>query len=142
MNFKAFGRAIIAGFLDLVVLFNTACSAGGSDPVTSTPLPPGYEQLERGDTAAGQDFGTWVVQTGQGLIQDAYVRDNNKLGVVISPDVRPTEVRGLARALVNGFHSNFPERDLTVLVYAPDKELILSARYNNRTQQIYYDTAV
>ncbi|MEB3357129.1 MAG: hypothetical protein VKK04_10405 [Synechococcales bacterium] len=142
MNLKAFGKAVIAGMLTLVVMFNTACSTTGSDRVTSTPLPPGYEQLERGDTTAGQDFGTWVVQTGRGMIQDAYVRDNDKLGVVISRDVKPSEVRGLARALVNGFHNNFPDRDLTVLVYAPDKELILSARYNERTQQIYYDTAV
>jgi len=44
-----------------------------------------YAQLERGNSPAGQDFGNWVVQTAKGLVKDAYVRDNNKLGVVITP---------------------------------------------------------
>ncbi|PSB54470.1 hypothetical protein C7B61_22260, partial [filamentous cyanobacterium CCP1] len=72
-------------------------------------------------------------------VQDAYVRDNDKLGVVISPQVRPDEVRTLARSLVQGFHNSAPKRDLTVLIYAPDKQLILTARYNARSNQIEYN---
>lgn len=97
-----------------------------------------YAQLERGNSAAGQKFGDWVVRTSQGLIDDAYVRDNNKLGVVISSQVKPNEVRQLARSLAQGFHHNFPDRDATVLVYAPDKKLILTARYDRRSNQIQY----
>jgi hypothetical protein len=99
-----------------------------------------YGALERGDTAQGQNFGDWVVKTSKGLIQDAYVRDNDKLGVVISPQVRPTEVRNLARSLVQGFHKSAPQRDLTVLVYAPDKQLILTARYDTRSNEIQYNS--
>lgn len=78
------------------------------------------------------------MQTARGLINDAYVRDNDKLGVVISPEVAPKEVKPLARSLVQGFHNSFPNRDLSVLVYAPDKELILTANYNDTTRQIEY----
>jgi hypothetical protein len=95
-------------------------------------------QLERGNTPAGQSFGNWVVQTSRGLVKDVYVRDNNKLGVVISPQVRPNEVRTLARSLVEGFRKNFPNQDLTVLIYAPDKQLILTARYDVQSNQVQY----
>lgn len=97
-----------------------------------------YTQLERGNSTAGQKFGDWVVQTSQGLINDAYVRDNNKLGVVISQQVKPNEVRQLARSLAQGFHHNFPDRDATVLVYAPDKKLILTAKYDRQSNQVQY----
>jgi hypothetical protein len=131
---------VIALCLALTVLTLTAC--GGAPQATRPMLSPNttYSQLERGDTASGQRYGDWVVQTANGLIQDAYVRDNDKLGVVISPKVRPNEVRSLAKSLMQGFHTSFPDRNLDVLVYAPDKELILSANYNNTTRQIEYQT--
>jgi hypothetical protein len=100
-----------------------------------------YGQLARGDSAAGQEFGDWVVQESKGLIKDAFVRDNDKLGVVISRQVRPDEVKPLAQSLAQGFRKNFPRKDLEVLVYAPDKQLILTAHYDARTKQIRYEAA-
>ena len=128
--------------LCLALTLFTLSACGGSPQATRPMLSPNttYSQLERGDTASGQRYGDWVVQTANGLIQDAYVRDNDKLGVVISPKVRPNEVRTLARSLMQGFHTSFPNRDLDVLVYAPDKELILSTNYNDTTHQIEYQT--
>lgn len=130
--------------LVLVLMFTTACGAAtAKEPgaISSAPLTSSYSQLERGNSAVGQDFGNWVVTTSKGLIKDAYVRDNNKLGVVISPQVRPTEVKDLARSLTQGFHKNFPNQDLTVLMYAPDKKLILTARYDEQSKQIHYQSA-
>lgn len=122
--------------LALVLLVTPACS---SAPTVQAPqLSSSYTQIEQGNTPAGQDFGAWVSQAAAGLIQDAYVRDNDKLGVVISSKVQPDEVKDLTRSLVQGFHKNFPNKDLTVLMYAPDKELILTAQYDNRSQQIEY----
>ena len=135
---KSIRLGVIALCLGLVLLTTSAC---GSATQTSSPrLAPtnAYSQLERGDTASGQRYGQWVMQTARGLINDAYVRDNDKLGVVISPEVAPKEVKPLARSLVQGFHNSFPNRDLSVLVYAPDTELILTANYNDTTRQIEY----
>lgn len=135
---KKFQRTAIALFLGVILLTTGACS---SAPQASNPtLPPasGYAQLERGDTVAGEQYGEWVVRTARGIVDDAYVRDNDKLGVVISPEVSPREVKPLARSLMQGFHKNFPNRNLSVLVYAPDKELILSADYNDTTRNIEY----
>lgn len=137
-------KILMTGILILILTITTAC--GGSnvaqvDRPTSTPAigrDVTYTELERGNSPGGQNFGNWVVQTSKGLIKDAYVRDNNKLGVVISPQVRPQEVRSLANSLVQGFRKNFPNQDLTVLVYAPDKKLILTARYDTQTSQIQY----
>jgi hypothetical protein len=135
-------KFLLALILALFLVTSTACSGLNQADRSTSPsvLRNGaaYEQIERGDTQQGQDFGDWVVQAGRGLIQETYVRDNNKLGVVITPQVRPNEVRSLAHSLVEGFHKNFPNRDLTVLVYAPDKELILTAQYNNTLKQIQY----
>ncbi|HEY9846887.1 MAG TPA: hypothetical protein V6D03_11905 [Candidatus Caenarcaniphilales bacterium] len=133
-------KALTALMLVLVLSITAACTNVADRP-TDTSIAntgPGYEQLERGNTGTGQDFGNWVVQTGRGLIKDAYVRDNDKLGVVITPQVKPNEVRTLAKSLVQGFRRNFPNHDLSVLMYAPDKQLILTAQYNNQSKQIQY----
>ena len=138
-------RKMIAGLLlVLMLVVTTACgpSVSAQKP-TNVPVAIGgsqgyYAQLELGNTASGQDFGQWVTKTAKGLVQDAYVRDNNKLGVVITPQVRPTEVKDLAKSLAQGFHHNFPNQDVSVLVYAPDKKLILTAKYDQQSNQIEY----
>ena len=136
-------RKILTAFVLILVLTTTAACSGTVQAKQPTNLPAisstrYYAQLERGNSAAGQDFGNWVVQTAKGLVQDAYVRDNNKLGVVITPQVRPNEVKPLAKSLAQGFHRNFPNQDLTVLMYAPDKKLILQALYDTQSKQISY----
>lgn len=144
MNLLQQSRKILTAFVLILVLTITTACGGGVIQADRTTAPVGigrdtaYAQLERGNTPAGQSFGDWAIQTSRGLIKDAYVRDNNKLGVVISPQVRPTEVQALAKSLVEGFHKNFPNQDLTVLIYAPDKQLILTARYDIQSNQIQY----
>ena len=138
--FRKVHRSLLIIVLVLVVTVTTACS---SSPTATIPSPTldrteAYTQLERGDSLAGQKFGDWVVSTSQGLIKDAYVRDNNKLGVVIAERVKPTEVKTLAKSLTMGFHKNFPNQDLTILVYAPDKERILTAKYDVQSNNIEY----
>ncbi len=133
-------KTVLILVLMLCLTFTTAC--GASPTKTSNPIMMNqnseYSQLERGNSAAGQGFGDWVIKTSKGLVKDAYVRDRNKLGVVISPQVRPTEVQTLAKSLAQGFRHNFPNQDLTVLIYAPDKKLILTARYDHQSKQIDY----
>lgn len=135
---RSIRTAVIALSLALLLVTTTACS--GAVQAKQPPSLPTmtYNQLERGNTTAGQTFGNWVVQTAHGMVQDAFVRDNDKLGVVISPQVRPNDVRPLAKSLVQGFQKNFTNRDVTVLVYAPDKKLILTAKYDNASHQIQY----
>ncbi len=122
----------------LLTLSTTACSAATSTAPTATSTS--YSQLERGNSAQGQEYGDWVVSAAQGLVSDAYVRDDNKLGVVISENVRPGEVRDLSRSLLQGFRQSFPSRDLQVLMYAPDKDLIMTADYDTQSGEVVYDT--
>ncbi len=137
-------RKILTALVLILVLTTTAaCSGAVQAKQPSSSLPTisrngDYAQLERGNSPVGQDFGNWVVNTAKGVVQDAYVRDNNKLGVVITRQVRPNEVKPLAKSLVQGFHKNFPNQDLKVLVYAPDKKLILTAQYDEQSKQIEY----
>ena len=140
INFDKIRRLVVTTLLVSIFAVTTACS---SSPTATIPSPnldraDAYTQLERGDSVKGQEFGNWVVSTSQGLIKDAYVRDNNKLGVVIAERVKPTEVKTLAKALAMGFHRNFPNQDLTILVYAPDKERILTAKYDVQSNNIEY----
>jgi hypothetical protein len=142
--FQQTRKLLTALVLVLVLTITTAC--GGTAQATkpnSLPALSGtsYAQLERGSTQSGQEFGSWVMQTAKGLVQDAYVRDNNKLGVVITPQVKPSDVKTLAKSLAQGFHKSFPSQDLTVLVYAPDKKLILTAKYDEQSKQIQYQGA-
>ena len=145
MNWLQQGRKILTSLvLILVLTITSACSSGKvaaldrPNAPTATGRNAAYAQLERGNTAPGQTFADWVVQTSKGLVQDAYVRDNNKLGIVISPKVRPNEVKDLTKSLVQGFRQKFPNQDLTVLVYAPDKKLILTAEYDVQSKQVQY----
>ena len=134
-------RILTALALVLVLTTTAACSSAVQAKQPTIPTASrstDYGQLARGNSTTGQDFGNWVVQTAKGLVKDAYVRDNNKLGVVITPEVRPNEVQSLAKSLTQGFHKNFPNQDLTVLMYAPDKKLILTARYDVQSKQIEY----
>lgn len=143
--FQQSRKFLTALVLVLVLSITTACAgtaqAKGPNTLPALNGTASYTQLERGNTAVGQDFGNWVTQTAQGLVKDAYVRDNNKLGVVITPQVRPNEVQALAKSLAQGFHKNFPKQDLTVLMYAPDKKLILTAKYDVQSNQIEYKGA-
>ena len=139
-TFSKMRRSILTLLLVLVVTITTACS---SSPTATIPSPTldrteAYTQLETGNSLAGQKFGDWVISTSQGLIKDAYVRDNNKLGVVIAERVKPTEVKTLAKSLTMGFHKNFPNQDLTIMVYAPDKQRILTAKYDVQSNNIEY----
>jgi hypothetical protein len=112
-------RRFLASVLLVVMLVSTtACSSSTTATVPNATInrTQAYSQLERGNSVAGQKFGDWVVSTSQGLVKDAYVRDNNKLGVVISEQVKPTEVKTLAKSLAMGFHKNFPNQDLTILM--------------------------
>lgn len=136
-------RKILTAVVLILVLTTTAACSSAVQAKQPTNIPTvsrsaDYGQLARGNSTTGQDFGNWVVQTAKGLVKDAYVRDNNKLGVVITPEVRPNEVQSLAKSLTQGFHRNFPNQDLTVLMYAPDKKLILTARYDVQSKQIEY----
>lgn len=138
-------KILVTLSLILVLITTSACGAVSqtdrisSSPRDNTAISSG--KVERGDTRTSQEFGDWVVKTGRGLVQDAYVRGGDKLGVVISSDVRPAEVKSLARSLVQGFQHQAPNRDLTVLMYAPDKKLILTAKYNNSTNEINYQAS-
>lgn len=148
MNFFQKSRKIITGLmLVLVLTISTAC-AGAPTAQRPTNLPVAidsnsnyYAQLQRGNTPVGQDFGNWVMQTAKNVVQDVYIRDNNKLGVVITPQVRPNEVKDLAKSLAQGFHHNFPNQDVTVLMYAPDKKLILTAKYDQQSNKIEYNSS-
>lgn len=140
INISKIRRFLATTLLILIVVTSPACSSSTNANIPNPTLDrtEAYTQLERGDSLAGQKFGDWVVNTSQGLIVDSYVRDNNKLGVVISEEVKPTEVKTLAKALAMGFHKNFPNQDLTILVYAPDKQRILTAKYDVQSNNIEY----
>ncbi len=146
MNISLRTRQVLTAFVLVCVLaFTTACGGVATrSPQANSPALDrsiDYGQLARGDSAAGQEFGNWVVEASKGLIKDAFVRDRNKLGAVISSQVRPNEVKALAQSLAQGFRKNFPNQDLTVLMYAPDKKLILTARYDAQSKQIEYQSA-
>jgi hypothetical protein len=137
---------LMAIVLTCVLVLTTACnSTTARSPQANSPTKLdrtiGYTQLSHGNSDTGAEFGSWAVEASKGLIKDAFVRDNNKLGAVISPQVRPTEVKQLAGSLAQGFHKSFPDRDLSILMYAPDKKLILTARYDAQSQQIEYQAA-
>lgn len=139
-NLSKIRHFLVTALLVLIVATTTACASSSTATVPNPTLnrTQAYTQLETGNSLAGQKFGDWVISTSQGLIKDAYVRDNNKLGVVITEQVKPTEVKTLAKALTMGFHQNFPNQDLTVMMYAPDKEKVLTAKYNARSNNIQY----
>jgi ribosomal protein S17E len=137
---EKFRRYLVFAALIATFALTTACSSVA--PPSSRVIAPSptvdnpYGQLTRGNSTTEQNFGDWVVQTSKGLVSDAFVRDKNKLGVVVSSQVRPNEVKELAKSLMQGFHKTFPNQDLKVLMYAPDKKLILTSLYDVQSKKI------
>lgn len=141
MNFFQRSRRWLTA-LALVLLLSvstTACTTAATTQ-TSAGGAVGYSQLERGNSDKGQEYGDWVVTAAQGLISDAYVRDDNKLGVVITEEVNPSEVKELSKSLLQGFRKSFPAKDLQVIVFAPDKAPILTADYDSQSREVEYNT--
>jgi hypothetical protein len=134
--FQRSRRWLTALALVLLLTVTTGCATATAKAPAGSTI--GYSQLERGNSTAGQEYGDWVVNAAQGLISDAYVRDNSKLGVVITNSVKPNEVKDLSKSLLQGFRQSFPNKNLQVLMYAPDKELILQADYNSQTKEVEY----
>jgi hypothetical protein len=134
--FQRSRRWLTALALVLLLTVTTGCATATAKAPAGSTI--GYSQLERGNSTAGQEYGDWVVGAAQGLISDAYVRDNSKLGVVITNSVKPSEVKDLSKSLLQGFRQSFPNKNLQVLMYAPDKELILQADYNSQTKEVEY----
>jgi hypothetical protein len=134
--FQRSRRWLTALALVLLLTVTTGCATATAKAPAGSTIS--YSQLERGNSTAGQEYGDWVVSAAQGLISDAYVRDNSKLGVVITNSVKPNEVRDLSKSLLQGFRQSFPNKNLQVLMYAPDKELILQADYNSQTKEVEY----
>ncbi len=132
--------ATVATAVSLMLLLTVATGCTAAKATSPVTAPVGYSQLERGNSTAGQEYGEWVIGAAKGLVADAYVRDNNKLGIVISDSVEPSDVKDLSRSLLQGFRQSFPKRDLQVLVYAPDKALILTADYDAQTNAVEYNT--
>lgn len=147
-SFQNLRKLISAIALIFVLTLTTACGGINSQSKSQATNPIAfnqpsqvdqYGQLAKGNTTPGQEFGDWVIKTSNGLVKDAYVRDNNKLGVVISSKVAPTDLKTLAKSLTQGFRISFPDQDLTVLMYSPNKKLILTARYDIQAKQIEYE---
>ncbi|MGH2412675.1 MAG: hypothetical protein ACRDEA_03055, partial [Microcystaceae cyanobacterium] len=67
-------RQVLTAFVLVCVLaFTTACSGvAARSPQANSPTSIErsleYGQLARGDSAAGQEFGDWVVEASKGLI--------------------------------------------------------------------------
>ena len=104
--FQRSRRWLTALALVLLLTVTTGCATATREAPAGTNV--GYEQLERGNSTAGQTYGDWVVSAAQGLISDAYVRDNDKLGVVITDSVRPNEVKDLSDRCCKVFAKAFP----------------------------------
>lgn len=119
--------------LGLTVTTCLGLAQAGETTIAAIATSKGYEQLERANPAPGQDYSQWVVQVTQGLIQKATVRDNDKLEVILAPQVRPKQVQPLIRSLARSFQRSFPGQDLRVLMYSPNQQLALTARVDHGT---------
>jgi hypothetical protein len=78
--FQQFRKILVVLSLVLVVFTTSACAGNSqaASPVTDQPRLSGTpSEIERGTTASQQQYGDWLVQTGKGLIKDAYVRNNH-----------------------------------------------------------------
>ncbi|MEO1635867.1 MAG: hypothetical protein AAFS04_12395, partial [Cyanobacteria bacterium J06631_9] len=70
------------------VSVESSSSETSPSPTNSTPTPNVGSDVSpdftNGNSVSGSEFASWVIGASQGLISDAYVRDENTLGVVIT----------------------------------------------------------
>jgi len=82
--------------------------------------PQGNEQMSRrGNTAEGAAFADYVVGTDpqHKFVKDAFVRDNQTLGVIVSPNMTRAQVQEAMGSLMRGMQQRFSKYPLNVVAY-------------------------
>ncbi|MDQ3703533.1 MAG: hypothetical protein M3442_21830 [Chloroflexota bacterium] len=112
-----------------------APSAGTRDGVAVAP-PPAYAApgsgyggyyspqtgdatARRGNTPEGAAFANWVLSTDaeRKYIVDAFVRDDQVLGMIVNPNMTRGQVQQAMGSLLTAMRKTFPNRDLQVIAY-------------------------
>jgi hypothetical protein len=76
----------------------------------------------------------------QRTIDRALLNDQNELGLILDRSVEMEKIPALMKAMLTQMASEFPDRDLTVLAYAPSNppRKIGTAHLNARTRDMTY----
>lgn len=97
--------------------------------------PQGDEQQSRkGNTVEGAEFANYVVGTDpqHKFIKDAFVRDNQTLGVIVSPNMTKGQVDQALGSLLRGMQQRFTKYPLQVVAYYESGDELARTVYDGR----------
>jgi len=91
-----------------------------------------------GDTQEGANFAQWVLEQDpqHQLITDAVVRNNQTLGVKVTPTATKGDIRNLMVALAQGMAKTFPGTPLRVEAFYQSGDKLAEANYDPNTNQV------
>jgi hypothetical protein len=97
----------------------------------------GGQQAVRGNTPEGSTFANWVLSTDpqHKYIVDAFVRDDQVLGVIVNPTMTKGQVQQAMGALLSGMQRTFPNRPLEVITYYVSGDELARTTWDPRTNQ-------
>jgi hypothetical protein len=101
--------------------------------------PPHRREAEapRGNTPEGAIFADWVVATDpeRRYLLDAFVRDDQVLGVIVHPQLTRAQVRQMLTSLLSAMQRTFPDRPLEVLAYYRSGDQLARLQWDPHTRQ-------
>ena len=127
------------------LLFVGACSRR-SEPAVS---PPQAQQSPASQPITGPEFKQRQIaflnrirdaDPQQRVIDRAMLNQQNELGLILDRSVEMNRIPDLMRALLTQMAREFPEQDLTVIVYAPSSppQKVGTAHLDSRTKEMNY----
>jgi len=147
MNDRSWKKRLVVACLSLLMVVLAAC--GSSSTATQTapvndPLPPGNyggayaSGTATGDTQAGADFARWVIDQDpqHQYMTDAVVRNEQTLGVKVTPTATKADVQKLLEALASGMSRTFPGKALTINAFYQSGNKLAEAHYDPSTQNV------
>ena len=96
------------------------------------------ETARRGNTPEGSAFANWVLAQDpqHKYILDAYVRDDQHLGIIIRPNVMSkAQVQQMMTAMLNAMQQTFPGRPLEVIAYYVSGDELGRTTWDPRTRR-------
>ena len=108
------------------VRYELANGDGGARSGGPAPVESPVANEDEGPSKRDQQFAEWAMRTGKEYLRyvQADIERHGRLWFGVTSDVKPADVPGLTKSLLEGARSEFPRGELMATVFDPEGEKI------------------
>lgn len=100
--------------------------SAADEPDRPTESASASEASPKGETEKDREFARWALDHGKAYLRyvEADLEQSGRLWFGVTRQVKPADVKGLTKSLLEGAQKAFPRRDLSATVFDPNGERI------------------